>query len=187
MKSLMGSSRRSCYCRLWQTNPSFLRSQGVPQGYCGMCDRCGLPGHLRPAPPPVPSTAAWCDECFEIELHRGPNIESGAWHYDAITREQTSVPALDLGPVVLANLAGSLGSTRSSLIVGYPNTGHWVDLYVLSDGSIEMTYFDSGQNKWAHGKVRAASAVRAVLCGLAGDEVESVMRAQGEVLEYHPE
>ena len=55
---------RECYCNLWDTNPDTLVSQGVPRGFCGICERCQAPGHTRHAPPPAPYTGAWCDSCF---------------------------------------------------------------------------------------------------------------------------
>ena len=42
-----------CYCHLWDDDPDWMRSRGIPDGYCGLCDttvggeRCGKPGHLR--------------------------------------------------------------------------------------------------------------------------------------------
>lgn len=59
-------SSPNCYCSLWQTSPELLRSQGVPEGFCGLCEvrvkgrRCGRPGHTQ-AHPSAPVTAAWCE------------------------------------------------------------------------------------------------------------------------------
>lgn len=55
---------RACYCGLWETKPEALREQGVPDGFCGMCQNCGQPGHTRHYPGSVPYTGAWCDACF---------------------------------------------------------------------------------------------------------------------------
>ncbi len=55
-----------CYCHLWDEDPEALRSQGLPEGYCGFCDTevdgqpCGRPGHLHSGPGPF--TFAYCDE-----------------------------------------------------------------------------------------------------------------------------
>jgi hypothetical protein len=57
---------RDCYCGLWQTNPSALTEQGVPKGYCGICERCGAPGHTRHYPGPKPLTGAWCGRCYKL-------------------------------------------------------------------------------------------------------------------------
>jgi hypothetical protein len=50
-----------CNCTLWTTRPEVLRDQGVPRGYCGLCDRCGKPGHTRHFPGAAPFTSCWCD------------------------------------------------------------------------------------------------------------------------------
>ncbi len=44
---------RHCYCAPGQAS-------------CGTCERCGLPGHTRHFPGPVPVTGAWCDRCYRI-------------------------------------------------------------------------------------------------------------------------
>lgn len=41
-----------CYCDLWEKEDmrqDFLR-RGVPPGFCGLCERCGRPEHLRLLP-----------------------------------------------------------------------------------------------------------------------------------------
>jgi hypothetical protein len=177
---------RNCYCSLWDTNPGYLSDKGIPRGYCGVCERCDLPGHLRHAPAPVPSTGAWCDECFEIQLHRAPNIEVGAWHYDATTKRQLTIPVHDFSHESLSRLVGSLNSTRSSLIIAFTHT-RWVDLYVLPNGSVEMSYADELRNKWAYGAVRRDDAVQAVLCGLADDDIETAIRGRDVDLEFYSE
>jgi hypothetical protein len=57
-------NERGCYCDLWEKNPESLIAQGIPRGYCGICIRCGKPGHLRQAPGATPVTLAWCDGCY---------------------------------------------------------------------------------------------------------------------------
>jgi hypothetical protein len=57
---------RNCYCGLWEENPALLESRQIPQGFCGICERCGQPGHLRHAPGGVPYTGEWCDKCFRV-------------------------------------------------------------------------------------------------------------------------
>lgn len=49
-----------CYCDVWIKSPETLEKQGVPRGYCGLCDICGKPGHLQHFPGAVPFTGAWC-------------------------------------------------------------------------------------------------------------------------------
>ena len=68
---MIPSTNQCCYCDLWETDPQFLRDQGVPQGYCGLCSsevkgkQCGKPGHVR-AHPRAPVTSCWCDEHYEV-------------------------------------------------------------------------------------------------------------------------
>ncbi len=55
------AEKRGCYCDIWDTNPAHFESKGVPRGFCGMCEVCGRPGHLRHFPGAVPYTGCWCD------------------------------------------------------------------------------------------------------------------------------
>ncbi len=68
--SIGGPNRRGCYCSLWHSKPALLESQGVPRGYCGLCIRCGRPGHLRHAPGAIPATLAFCDTCYRVAAFR---------------------------------------------------------------------------------------------------------------------
>jgi len=52
---------KDCYCDLWDKNPDVLEKQGVPRGYCGLCQLCGKPGHTRHFPGAVPYTGTWCE------------------------------------------------------------------------------------------------------------------------------
>ena len=63
-KSLI--NKRGCYCGIWQKNPSFYESRGVPRGYCGFCEKCGKPGHTRHFPGAVPYTGTWCDFHYRL-------------------------------------------------------------------------------------------------------------------------
>ena len=54
---------RNCYCG--SLDREYLEKEGVPEGYCGICDVCGEPGHMQHFPGPVPYTGAWCDECLK--------------------------------------------------------------------------------------------------------------------------
>lgn len=56
--------KRNCYCGSFDRE--FLRQQGIPEGFCGICERCGKPGHTQHFPGPVPYTGAWCDRCVKI-------------------------------------------------------------------------------------------------------------------------
>ena len=49
----------TCYCEEREKHPGgFLE---IPEGYCGICDVCGKPGHMR-AHPHYATSGAWCDE-----------------------------------------------------------------------------------------------------------------------------
>ena len=63
-------SRGDCYCSIWDEDPQFLREQGLPEGFCGFCDSCEKPGHVRHYPGPKPITGSWCDEHYD-ELASG--------------------------------------------------------------------------------------------------------------------
>lgn len=67
-----------CYCSLWDTHPEVLRSQGVPEGFCGMCDVCGRPGHTRHHPGAVPYTGAWCASHYRRLRWTHPATTRGA-------------------------------------------------------------------------------------------------------------
>ena len=55
---------RNCYCGLWESKPRVLERQGIPEGFCGLCQVCGAPGHTRHFPGAVPYTGCWCDRHF---------------------------------------------------------------------------------------------------------------------------
>jgi hypothetical protein len=64
LKEFDNPNERGCYCSLWIDSPSTLIEQGVPEGYCGLCEKCGEPGHLRHFPGAVPYTGSWCDKHY---------------------------------------------------------------------------------------------------------------------------
>lgn len=57
-------NERGCYCA--GIDAGFRRKFDIADGYCGVCERCGKPGHTRHFPGPVPYTGAWCDRCYRI-------------------------------------------------------------------------------------------------------------------------
>ena len=57
-------TRRDCYCSVWEKKPEVLEKQGVPRGFCGLCEICKKPGHLRHHPAAVPATIAYCDHHY---------------------------------------------------------------------------------------------------------------------------
>jgi len=79
-------NERGCYCDLWQKSPQTLEKQGVPRGYCGICEICTKPGHTRHAPGATPYTGAWCDRCYRAQTIKHymlwfglPTILIAAW------------------------------------------------------------------------------------------------------------
>lgn len=56
--------KRMCYCD--SISAEWKAEQGLPEGFCGVCERCGAPGHTQHFPGPVPYTGAWCDRCVRI-------------------------------------------------------------------------------------------------------------------------
>lgn len=56
--------KRMCYCDSFSAE--WKAEQGLPEGFCGVCERCGAPGHTQHFPGPVPYTGAWCDRCVRI-------------------------------------------------------------------------------------------------------------------------
>ena len=44
-------SLRNCYCKERKNNPAVAESmRDIPEGFCGICDVCGKPGHTNPTP-----------------------------------------------------------------------------------------------------------------------------------------
>lgn len=61
MSNLMPPPTRGCYCSERANNLKFAESlKDVPEGFCGICDVCGKPGHTS-AHPTLPTTGSWCD------------------------------------------------------------------------------------------------------------------------------
>ncbi|MDQ6979382.1 MAG: hypothetical protein Q9M09_04285 [Mariprofundaceae bacterium] len=60
-----------CYCEERLSDPELAAvMEEIPEGYCGLCDTCGKPGHTR-AHPHAPVTSAWCDAHWdEMQQHR---------------------------------------------------------------------------------------------------------------------
>ncbi len=61
-----------CQCSLWATQPDLLASQGIPRGFCGHCEVCGMPGHTRHFPGTSPSTGTWCERHYRRLLWLHP-------------------------------------------------------------------------------------------------------------------
>jgi hypothetical protein len=85
---LGNQNTRGCYCGLWETQPGFFTGKEIPPGFCGRCQTCGAPGHVRHHPGAVPFTGSWCDR-----------------HY---RRLQFTHPATPFGCLLWLLLAGTL-------------------------------------------------------------------------------
>ena len=72
---------RGCYCGVRDRNPAAYEKLGYPLGFCGICERCGVPGHTRHFPGPVPYTGAWCDRCYRILAWTWPFRTVMGWVY----------------------------------------------------------------------------------------------------------
>ncbi len=70
-------NERSCYCH--SVDEEFRRIHKLPDGFCGTCDRCGGPGHMRHFPGPLPYTGAWCDRCHRIVAWTWPFRVPTVW------------------------------------------------------------------------------------------------------------
>lgn len=57
--------RGGCYCEALWKDPKYMRRRKIPPGFCGICRKCGQPGHTRHSPLPVPGTDTLCDECHD--------------------------------------------------------------------------------------------------------------------------
>ena len=75
----IAARERNCYCGLWDKDPAFCQAQGYAPGHCGVCDRCGVPGHTRHFPGPLPYTGSWCDRCYRIVKWTWPFQSVGGW------------------------------------------------------------------------------------------------------------
>ena len=75
-----------CYCDLWQKSPATLQKQGIPRGFCGLCDVCGAPGHLQHFPGAAPFTGAWCRKHYyrAMALHPLGTIGVFFWGFGAL-------------------------------------------------------------------------------------------------------
>ena len=77
-------NERGCYCDIWDKNPEFYESRGVPRGYCGFCQTCGQPGHTRHFPGTSPYTGCWCDKHYRRLSFIHPLGTYGTLIYGAI-------------------------------------------------------------------------------------------------------
>ncbi len=58
---------------LWEKDPKHFEAEGIPRGYCGICEVCGEPVHTRVLPR-LPQRTGVCDAHYE-QLNR-PDAEA---------------------------------------------------------------------------------------------------------------
>jgi hypothetical protein len=58
-----------------------MEKQSIPEGYCGLCDKCGKPGHTRHFPGMVPFTGTWCEKHFRMAMWLHPLGGKGIYLY----------------------------------------------------------------------------------------------------------
>ena len=71
--------RNPCYCGT--ISKETMEKEGIPEGYCGLCELCNKPGHTQHFPGAVPYIGAWCDDCFEKIARKQQNIEKALMHF----------------------------------------------------------------------------------------------------------
>ena len=86
-------TERNCYCK-------------PDDSSCGSCERCGIAGHTRHYPGPVPYTGSWCDDCYA----KLGTFRHDFWQWARIY----VVPLLLLGIIVLTifSLVRAIGDFR---------------------------------------------------------------------------
>lgn len=77
MKTDPKAPARACYCH--SMTPESRQERNIPEGYCGICERCGQLGHTQHFPGPVPYTGAWCDRCVKIVALTWPLKHPVVW------------------------------------------------------------------------------------------------------------
>ncbi|MDP2922389.1 MAG: hypothetical protein Q8O30_01535 [Candidatus Omnitrophota bacterium] len=76
-------NQRNCYCGSAKLKKPFFNNpdatQDIPEGYCGICEVCGKPGHIRPHPGAVPYTGEWCDFHYRLLSILHPTTKIGCF------------------------------------------------------------------------------------------------------------
>jgi hypothetical protein len=182
-----GKQPRNCYCNLWITSPALLQEQGVQPGFCGTCETCASPGHLRHYPGPVPATGAWCDVCYRIQAHKGPNRTIGIWCYNSNQAEERSIEQIEeLSLQTALELLRTLTEPRSALILLLPSKIS-VDYYIQPDRTILMEYGDWHREVFVAGAVERHLAEAALSVAFAGIDIRAEPKLQAVELEWYEE
>ena len=91
-----------CYCGLWETKPGTLEEQGVPRGYCGLCQVCGKPGHTLHFPGAVAFTGSWCKRHYYRVMLLHPLGSAGTLLWLALLAGVVVIPPVPPLPPLLA-------------------------------------------------------------------------------------
>lgn len=62
------AEKLGCYCNLWNKDPAFFKKKSIPEGYCGLCQKCDRPGHTRHFPGFAPYTGTWCKRHYRLAM-----------------------------------------------------------------------------------------------------------------------
>lgn len=73
-----------CYCGVFDRDPKLRKKEGLPPGYCGLCDVCGRPGHTLHFPGSVPYTGSWCKFHYYRAMILHPNGAVGFYLWGVI-------------------------------------------------------------------------------------------------------
>lgn len=63
---------RGSYCGARETSADASEWEGIPPGFCGLCDACGKPGHAMHFPGSAPCSGCWCRKHYLLTLWLHP-------------------------------------------------------------------------------------------------------------------
>lgn len=61
-------NKRECSCD--DIDDEYRRENKIADGFCGICEECGKPGHTQRFPGYEPRYGAWCDKCLQMVAER---------------------------------------------------------------------------------------------------------------------
>ena len=109
--------RNPCYCG--KISKETMKKDGIPEGYCGLCEMCNKPGHTQHFPGAVPYTGTWCDDCLK-KIARKQHIKefctlnSSYFYTDNFVSNKTSMnfrPGFRISIIdILVLVAGALSA-----------------------------------------------------------------------------
>lgn len=178
-------SPRNCFCSLWETNPQFLENRGLPRGYCGICELCGDLGHTRHYPGPVPVTGAWCDICYQVQAHKAPVRDAGAWYFNSESlAEQSRAYDSSLNEEALQRLLQGLRTPRSALIIEIPAKLS-VDFFVRRDGLLDIEFGDHARGLFGRSTADLKVAELVMFALLENRDIRQTVLPSGIHFEYY--